>query len=93
MENAPIPESFSPHRPLTHDEAKEAKGTLETSITTHPTHSSLEVSLGTLLTGRGFIVTIRTYDQASADIAESLAKKYIPGIPFEIRVIGSNQAG
>lgn len=93
MENAPTPESFSSHRPLTHDEAKEAKGIFESGIATDPDHPDLEVSLGTLLTEKGFLVTIRTYDQVSAEIAESLAKKYIPGIPFEVRVIGSNQAG
>lgn len=95
MENAPIPESFPSRRPLTHQEADEAKDILKLSIENNPKYSDFKSQsiVGTLLTEAGFIVTIGVYDKDLVGTAELLAETYISGIPFEVRIIGPIQAG
>lgn len=90
MENASTsPESFSSRKPLTHQEAQEAKDILKEGLKS----SGLKFMVGTLSTEKGFIVTIGAYDKDMADAAKALAHRYIPDIPFEVHVTGTIQAG
>lgn len=93
MEHAPTPESSRPRRLLTLEEARDAKGVLRTGLASDPKYSDFNFEVGIFPTENDYEIAIRVEDQGLVDDARSAAKKYIPSILIEVRVIGSTEAG
>lgn len=91
MENAPS-SSERPRKSLTHQEAKDASKALRGRAINDPEYSEGFI-IGDVATEEGFVVVIGVPNKDFEDNAKNLAKKYIPGIPYEVHITGFIQAG